>query len=556
MPNKKYSKKTAFLILSLVFCILLSACTIKSNTSDGTSTKSDNSANIKQETSNFNAQGYPVVNEPIIIKIVAKHDIGKGQYKYGDMQLFKEISQKTNVQIEWEEIASSAFEEKKSLIFASGDLPDAFWGEGMSDSDILINKDFFIPLNDLIDKYAVNIKKVFEKRPETKRSITASDGNIYSLFRVRELYFPAGRTTWGINKKWLDKLGLEVPETTEEFYNVLKAFKTGDPNGNNKQDEIPFIFHHAMGSGSVRSEADLYPAFGVYDNTSNNELTYHLMMRDGKVIFTPMDEGYKEALKFLNRLYAEDLLDKEVFTTDSSTYYAKTRSEEDIVGVVIDWTIDSAVGVERAKNDFVQLGALKGPKGHQGWGIVSGSQIGRHMFEITTKNKYPEATIRWVDEFYSPENSVQAFYGPIGEMIKREGDKLIALEPPEGMSYGSWKWGRTCADSGAYAALSEYSSFFVPPEQQVGRARAEEYVAKYLLKEPYPNIFFSIEDVAALKKIIVDINAFVETSRAQFVTEGNIDQKWDEYVKQLEKMKINDALAILQRAYEQYMKNN
>lgn len=556
--KKGFLSKTALIVLAL--CVLLSACANGNNTSKDSTTNSNETAKssetigTKQETSNFAAEGYPVVKEPVTIKIVAKHSIGKDQYKYGDMQLFKEITAKTNVNVEWDEIADSAFAEKKSLIFASNDLPDAFWGEGMSDSDILTNINYFIPLNELIEKYGVNIKKVFGTRQETKRSITASDGNMYSLFRVRELYFPAGRTTWGINKKWLDKLGLQVPTTTEELYNVLKAFKTQDPNGNKKQDEIPFIFHHKMSSGSVRTEADLYPAFGVYENTSNSDLTYHLMLRDGKVVFTPMDSGYKEALKYMNRLYSEGLIDKEVFTTDSNTYYAKTRNEEDIVGVIIDWTIDSAVGVDRSKNDFVQLGALTGPNGDQGWGIVSGSQIGRHMFEITTKNQYPEATMRWVDEFYSPENSVQAFYGPIGEMIKKEGDKLTALEPAEGVSYGSWKWGRTCADSGAYAALSDYSSFFNPPEQQVARAKAESYVAKYLQKEPFPNIFFSTEDVAALKKILVDINAYVETSRAQFVTEGNIDKEWDGYVQQLEKMKINDALTILQKAYDQYMK--
>ncbi len=506
---------------------------------------------LAETDANFNATGYPVVNEPVTITILASHDIGQDQLSYADMPLFKEISEKTNVQIEWIEVPSSAFAEKKGLILASGDLPDAFWGDGLTDADILMNANTaFIPLNDLIDQYAPNLKAVFEARPEAKRVITASDGNIYSLVRVRELFFPAGRTTMGINQKWLDKLGLDVPTTTVALYEVLKAFKAGDPNGNGKQDEIPFIFQHAMGSGSVRSEADLYPAFGVYENTSNNDLTYHLMMRDGKVLFTPMEEGYKEALKYMNKLYAEGLLDKEVFTTDSATYYAKVRSEDDLVGVIIDWTLDDSLGMERAKSDYVQLGALIGPNGDQGWGVVSGSQYARNRFEITTANKNPEATMRWIDELYAPINSVQAFYGPIGEMLSQEGDQLIALEPPEGKTYGSWKWGLTCADNGAFATLSDYESFFTPPEQQIARARAEEYVSEYLQKEPYPNLFFSIEDTTALKKILVDINTYVETAKAQFVTEGNIDAQWDNYVGQLQKMKIDEALAVLQAAYD------
>lgn len=209
-------------------------------------------------------------DEKVSIRVVVKHDIGTDQLSFSDMKLFKEIAEQTNMDIQWEEIPSSAMAEKLGLILAGGDLPDAFWGEGLSDADVLNNAGTaFIPLNDLIENYAPNLKALFEKRPELKAVVTASDGNIYSLPRVRELYFPAGHTTWGINQKWLDALGLDMPTTIDELYDALVAFKTGDPNGNGKTDEIPLIFQHKMGSGSVRSEAVLYPAFGVYDNTSN-----------------------------------------------------------------------------------------------------------------------------------------------------------------------------------------------------------------------------------------------------------------------------------------------
>lgn len=492
--------------------------------------------------------------EKVSIRVVVQHDIGTDQLSFADMKLFQEIAEETNMDIQWEEIPSSAMAEKVGLILTSGDLPDAFWGEGLTDADILNNANTaFIPLNDLIEEYAPNLKALFEARPELKAVVTASDGNIYSLPRVRELYFPAGRTTWGINQKWLDALDLEMPTTIDELYDVLVAFKERDPNGNGIADEIPLIFQHNMGSGSVRTEADLYPAFGVYDNTSNNVLTYHLMMEDGKVLFTPVLDGYKEALKFMNRLYSEGLMDKEVFTTDSSTYYAKVRSEDDIVGVLVDWTIDDSVGMDIANSNWSQLGALVGPNGDQGWGVVSGSQYARNYFSITVSNEHPEATMRWVDQMYDPYNSVQLYYGPVGIMLEQQGDTLVALEPPEGMTYGAWKWGNTCADNGPLAILSEYASFFIPPEQQVARARAEEYVGEYLQKDPYPNLFLSMEDTAALKKIMVDINSYVESSLAQFVTEGDIDAKWDNYVAQLYKMKLGDAMDILQRAYDNAM---
>ena len=110
---------------------------------------------------NFNPTGYPIVSEPITLTIVAQHDIAKGQKKYSEMELFKALEKKTNIKINWIEIPGSAWAERKNLIFASGDLPDAFWGNGIDDTDIIANMDNLVAMNDLINAYCPNIKKVF-----------------------------------------------------------------------------------------------------------------------------------------------------------------------------------------------------------------------------------------------------------------------------------------------------------------------------------------------------------------------------------------------------------
>jgi len=501
----------------------------------------------------FNATGYPIVSEPITITIVAQHDIAKGQKKYSEMELFRELEKKTNVRINWIEIPGSAWAEKKNLMFASGDLPDAFWGNGIDDTDIIANMDNLVPLNDLIEKYGPNIKKVFAPRPETKSVVTAYNANIYSLFQVRETYFPATRTVIGINKKWLDKFGLPVPKTTDELLAALRKFKTGDANGNGKQDEIPLTFMYARGSGSVRNPSDLFAPFGVYDNTSNNILTYHLMTRNKQVVFTPADPGYKEAMKWLAKLYSEGLLDKEAYTNTSNTYYAKTRSADDKVGVVIDWTINSAVGSDR-ENDFVQLPPLTGPKGDKGWTIVSGSQIARNKFVITKKNKNLEATMRWVDEFYSPTTSLETFCGPIGEMYKLDAKGImVPNEAPKDMNFESWKWGNAPADSAPFAALKEYESMILPTASQIGRYKAEVVVQPYLQKDPYPYFLFSSSDIDVLKEIMPEINSYVQMMQASFVTEGNVDSRWDGYVQKFKNMRLDEAMAIFSKAYKKYL---
>lgn len=373
------------------------------------------------------------------------------------------------------------------------------------------------------------------------------------MFRVRQSYFPNTLDMMAINQKWLDRLELSMPTTTEEFYEVLKAFKEKDPNGNGLQDEIPLINMHQMGNTNI-SEAWVFPCFGVYDNTSYSELTYHLMMQDGKTLFTPAQEGYKEALRYLNRLYSEGLLDQEIFTTTPDVVTAKLMDTNDIVGTFCAWTISNGVGYDRM-DDFTQLLPLEGPNGDKGWTVISDIEIGRNMFAITSSNPYPEATMRWIDEFYSLDTTIQTFYGPYGIMTEKQDDgTVIAFEPPEGTTYGTWRWGNTPADSACYACFKEIEDFLTPAKQQYDRAVYQDAIEEWLQPEEnrYPNLSFTIEQIDELKTLVPDLNTFVETKRAKFVTEGFTDSDWDEYLQQLNAMGLERALEIWDAAYSNY----
>lgn len=121
-----------------------------------------------------------------------------------------------------------------------------------------------IPLDELIIKYGPNITQMFEEHPEVKASITAPDGHIYALPNFNQGSL-AKTPTWWYNAEWLEALGVtELPTTTEGFYELLKRFKTEDPNGNGEADEIPFTFIVNAGNMDY-TDPNLYilPAFGV-----------------------------------------------------------------------------------------------------------------------------------------------------------------------------------------------------------------------------------------------------------------------------------------------------
>ncbi|WP_331436760.1 extracellular solute-binding protein [Gordoniibacillus kamchatkensis] len=165
----------------------------------------------------------------------------------------KVVEDKSKVKIKWNVVPDKSLDDKKQLMMASGDYPAVLLGAAFSKADQMKygQQGAFIDLKDLIDKYAPNIKKAMADIPYLKSAMTTPDGKIYAIPKINECFHCTyGEKMW-INKAWLDKLGLKMPTTTDEFYEVLKAFKEKDPNGNGKADEIPFTTSYDMWAGGV-----------------------------------------------------------------------------------------------------------------------------------------------------------------------------------------------------------------------------------------------------------------------------------------------------------------
>ena len=234
--------------------------------------------------------------------------------------IFKRLEKQTNVHIDWTCFVADQFSDKKNLALAQfGNLPDGLFNAGMSDYDLLryAKQGIIIPLENLIDKYMPNLQAVFEKYPEYRTMCTAPDGHIYSFPWIEQL--GAGKEAIQaigdipyINKKWLDYLGLDIPTTTDELEQVLIAFrdhaddlkKQFDIEG----DVIPMSF--IINNGD-QDPAILINGFGEgYGDTGD----HFAVKDDGTVIYTTVQEGYKEGIEWLHKLVTEDLVDPEAFT--------------------------------------------------------------------------------------------------------------------------------------------------------------------------------------------------------------------------------------------------
>ena len=169
-----------------------------------------------------------------------------------------DLAKEADIDIEWQIYYSNDFGEQKALLFASDDLPDAFFGScGLGDSDIVQNKEKLLELTDLINEETMpNLMKIFEEDPTMRMACTDRNEQIYSL--PKKIPFrPKLNSQNYINKEWLDNLNLEMPTNYDELKEVLIAFKEQDADGDgDPNNEIP-ISGYKPGYGSVLLDLSL-----------------------------------------------------------------------------------------------------------------------------------------------------------------------------------------------------------------------------------------------------------------------------------------------------------
>lgn len=538
-------KKITSLLLVLAMTLSFAGCAKEKQ--DTTGTNAD-SAKTAEGENNLNATGMPIVKEPITLTVLTTRWGNMGD-SFTNNEFLKELEEKSNVKIVWQVQSLNDWGEQKGIMLAGGELPDIIMGfQTFNDSDIMSNLDLFLPLDDLIENYMPNYSKAMEEMPDLKKIATFPDGKMYSMGKNLPLR-PISCNQPIINKVWLDNLNLEVPTTLDELYTVLKAFKEQDANGNgDPNDEIPI-------SGAKGISMDFLNPFGITDING-----YKIMVNeDSTLTYYPTSEAYKEGIKWLHKLYSEGIIDPETFTQDDSMLSAK-RQDPNVarVGLEYAWTPDSNFG--KWSPEYEVIAPIKGYDGKQytGGDPNGVSSIMRNEVMITKFCKNPEAAARWIDEFYTGEASIQNFWGGIGTVITKHEDGTYTLnDPPEGTSADAWYWDSSLRDFGPKYIDKEFEKKIkLSPISGDGLKAELSKIAESTVTIPYPNVMFTNEENEERPALTTDIDKYVESTRALWITEGGIDEGWEEYVKQLNAMGLERLMEIYTAAYERYINNN
>lgn len=486
----------------------------------------------------------PIVEEPITMTMMIGLDTSRG-YDPADNAVFKYLEEVTNIHWDFIVVDRSSWTERLSLMWASGDMPDMIYN-GVSGNDLLLyTGTLILDLKPYLEEYAPNFWNLYQNNADVRLAVDLPTGKIGSfVWTNMEIEAGAGQCPneiLYINQQWLDALGLEMPQTVDEYYETLVAFRDKDPNGNGEQDEIPLAPRNASTDLSK-----LQPLMGFMSDTNN------LYLDGDTVQYAPLMEEYKQWVEFCAKLYAEGLIDPDIFVMDSAEVLAKGSLNPQVYGSVIASAAFTVVGADNA-DAYVPTPIYTAANGETMWynRVYANSGVG----VITTACEYPEETIRWCDLFYSDEYVKLVWMGQEG----------VAYEYNED---GTWDWiyseeypdatavraALTIQAGGQGPSMCPTDWFKLNDETEAPvNAQRAQIASDYdgLLRVPMPRLYYEESAAREMSTIATDLNTYVNEMVALFVTgEADIESGWADFTATVEAMGASRLVEIAQEAYD------
>lgn len=566
-------RKILAVFLALCMSMSLVACNgggTSSTTSGSTESGAEASGTTAETPENFNAEGLPIVNEPITVDTWIE---GGTDINWTNNGFVNTVAEESGIQMEITAVSGADSVTQRNLRLASGDFPDVFmldWTSIMTFTDIMqygVQEQILAPIDPYIEPYSENMGRILEEHPDFADAITATDGHIYGFPRFSECYHCLAYPKFYIRQDWLDALNLEMPTTTDELKDVLTAFVTQDPNGNGQADEIGLL---------GGTDFNLMLEYGIIGNSFVTvKPDFWLYTPDGENIdISVTTDAYRDGLIYLNDLYANGLIDPTSFTNDSDQFAQTVRLEPYIVGMYccdhIGMGYDTA-NVDEAKN-YQIVPVLEGPDGVRQQSQNSGEgQIQGFHAVMTVACENPEAVFRMIDHYfyddywnmyrfhgpegtgwdYAEEGAKNVFGGPATYVINQlSSDESDALVTANGFAPGPQ------ADLAEFRAASlpyvEGDALYQPEnyEQRVALDTMDllNYIPDWNLQY---SVFIDPENANEYADIQTNLNSYIRSATVQFIMgdrDPNNDADWETYLSELDGYQIDRYLELYKEA--------
>ncbi len=286
MRNKKLF--SIFAASAMVASTLLAGC---GNQNESVPNSNETVAENQQSQEEGNESGE---KPKITVSIYDRGTLDPSEGTMDNNRWTKWINENAPVEVEFVSIPRWTSIEKFNALFASDSAPDLILNWGMPNN--WVTDGLLMPLEDVINQYSTEYKALMEEYPAMKKAGSV-DGELYYFTALSPLQ---PNHTLVIRTDWLEKLGLEVPKTEEEFYDVAVAFATQDPDGNGQDDT--FGMSLSFVSGMMIDQM-----YGLQNDG--------FVVEDGKMVFAW--DRYEACTKMKKALYDSGAVDKD-YAADTS----------------------------------------------------------------------------------------------------------------------------------------------------------------------------------------------------------------------------------------------
>ena len=348
-------------------------------------------------------------------------DGGSASDNVDEKEMFEEwFAEYFNVDLKVNPLSRESYMQSLSLQAMSGDIQGFMSLFGGSYIQDFYNDGASLNLMPLLKDNA-NYKKL----PPLMQN-TYQRGNV--LLAITTSWRDGLPYTRSIRTDWLDNLGLDMPETVDEFYEVIKAFTEDDPDNNGKDDTI------GMTSSGVWMMNDIFSAFGV----PTNHVMDHCITPDPHEDFRFNDgflkPGMKPALEWLRKAYSNGYIDQEIFTNNSSAIRTKMYSGKyGSVTYSNSWGLWTSLEaqINKVEEKPSEVGAILGLKSDyaQEYLYAGGIQSGGHLWSLSSNTENPsEMANLFVDIFLGDDIGFwSGYYGVYKKMWDYGEDGEIVL---------------------------------------------------------------------------------------------------------------------------------
>ncbi len=473
--------------------------------------------------------------------------MGDGSSDADALPFVQELKKETGVDVEFTIPSNDSGQktEQFNIMVASteyNDIVEWNWAGFKGGAQGAIDQGIIRPLNEYMDSGKLpNLKKYLEAHPEVDKLVKTDKGQYYVFPFIREN--EKSRIFNGpiLRKDWLDDLGLDVPETIDEWENVLLEFK--DKKGATAPLTLMSDF---WDTGAFMGAYGVKNTFVLNDNN--------------KVEFGPIQDGYKQFLTKMNDWYNKGLLDNGFAQLDSNMLNSQMTSGKS--GAAI-YSMGGGIGkwlgamASDAKYDLVgaKFPVLKkGDKAKFGTKAPIYDGQGAAITTSCPEDMVDDA-LKLLDYAYSDEGRNLFNFGTEGvdwEMV--DGKQTYTdhiTNNPDGKTMSEMLALDTRATGGPFAQDVRYTEQFMSRPQQ--QAAVEKWKDTDDEKYSLPPLSYTTEEMEEYTKIMSNVETLEGEKFVKYIQGTESLDTWDSYVTEIEKMGIERATEIVQQAYDRYM---